>query len=224
MLDDEFKNIGINKSDEGEDWLVTYSDMITLLFAFFVLLFAISQVDERKFSRIAQSIVESVSDKTYSVPDESIPDIYYSLQKIIKEEQLQGIAEANYGPEGVIIRFKGSILFPTASSELTATANRIFERLAVAIKDQPYRFDVEGHTDDRLIHTAQYPSNWELSSARASTVVRFLISEDVHPGKLRVLGFADTKPLKPNRDDQGNIIPENQEYNRRVDIVFKPIE
>ena len=79
-----------------------------------------------------------------------------------------------------------------------------------------YSIDIEGHTDDAPISTPQFPSNWELSSARASAVARFLIGRGIKPERISVIGYADTKPKVPNRNAAGNPIPENRQENRRV--------
>jgi chemotaxis protein MotB len=87
-----------------------------------------------------------------------------------------------------------------------------------------YRITVEGHTDDEPISSAQFPSNWELSAARAAAVVRFFAEHGIPANRLRAAGYAQTHPLAPNRDDAGNPIPENQAKNRRVVIELEKIE
>ncbi|MCF7802896.1 MAG: flagellar motor protein MotB [Candidatus Marinimicrobia bacterium] len=206
--------------DDGEDWLITYSDMITLLFAFFVVIVAISQVDPVKLQRVSQSMATSVGKKYNQEMDFSLAEIYTSLEKIIEEEGLTGQAEVNYSPVGVVMRFKGNMLFRTASADIQPKAVSVLRKLAKEIRAKPYRIDVEGHTDNRPIVTALYPSNWELSAARASSVVRFFLDEGVLPHKLRAVGRADTKPLRPNEDVRGNPVKEHQAMNRRVEIVF----
>lgn len=212
-----FFNIG---KDSDDDWLITYSDMITLLFSFFVLIVAISQIDAVKFERVAKSMEKSVGKKKTVEESISLPVIYSNLQKIVKEEGLAEQAEVHYSPRGVLIRFKGNVLFTTASADLSKKTITLFNKLADEIKSKPYRVDVEGHTDSRPIKTSIYPSNWELSSARAASVVRYLLRNNVQPEKLRAVGFADTKPIKPNYTDLGKDLPENQAYNRRVEIIF----
>ncbi len=206
--------------NSDDDWLITYSDMITLLFSFFVLIVAISQIDAVKFERVAKSMEKSVGKKKTVKESISLPVIYSNLQKIVKDEGLAEKAEVHYSPRGVLIRFKGNVLFPTASAVLSSQTFNLFNKLADEIKSKPYRVDVEGHTDSRPIKTSIYPSNWELSSARASSVVRYLLKQKVEPEKLRAVGFADTKPLKPNYSNARASLLENQAYNRRVEIIF----
>jgi len=206
---------------DDDDWLLTYSDLFTLLFAFFVLIVAISQIDEVKFQRVAQSMEQSVGkQKLQEVKVYSLQEIYANLEKIVKEEGLTDQAEVNYSPVGIVMRFKGNVLFSSASAIISTSANTVLEKISQEIIKMPYKIAVEGHTDNRPISTSQFPSNWELSAGRAASVVRFFIGQGVQPYKVRAVGRADTKPLLPNMDENGNGIPENQALNRRVEIVF----
>lgn len=218
--DDSFLFFRSGNVEEGDDWLITYSDMITLLFAFFVVIVAISQVDPVKLERVSQSMATSVGKKGETTLEYSLQDIYSNLTKIIEEEGLTGSAEVNYTPVGVTMRFKGNMLFESASAIIQTKAKPVLTKLSGEIRNKPYRIAVEGHTDNRPIVTPQFPSNWELSAARAASVVRFFLEHNVQPHKLRAVGRADTKPLKPNQDAQGNPIPVNQALNRRVEILF----
>tara|TARA_Y100000588_G_scaffold203789_1_gene217608 strand:- start:337 stop:639 length:303 start_codon:yes stop_codon:yes gene_type:complete len=97
--------------------------------------------------------------------------------------------------------------------------------IAYELSQSPYDLyfvDVEGHTDDAPINTPRFPSNWELSTARATGVVRFLISADVQPERLKAVGYADVRPKFPNRDLFGEPIPENRKKNRRISIRLHP--
>lgn len=210
-----------NIGADDDDWLLTYSDLFTLLFAFFVLIVAISQIDEVKFQRVAQSMEQSVGkQKMEEVKVYSLQEIYANLEKIVKEEGLSDQAEVNYSPVGIVMRFKGNVLFSSASATISTSANTVLEKISQEIIKMPYKIAVEGHTDNRPISTGQFPSNWELSAARAASVVRFFIGQGVQPYKVRAVGRADTKPLLPNMDENGKEIPENQAMNRRVEIVF----
>jgi chemotaxis protein MotB len=117
--------------------------------------------------------------------------------------------------------------FDAGSANLSETGKSILfgilPRLATALAEG-YRIKVEGHTDDTPIDTARYPSNWELSTARAAAVVHFFIAEGIPAERLRAIGYADTEPEAPNRDAAGNPIPANQAQNRRVVIRLEKIE
>jgi chemotaxis protein MotB len=122
---------------------------------------------------------------------------------------------------GLNFEFKSGKMFATSSAELLPEAIPALDRVAQMVSlfgVTNFTIDVEGHTDFTPINTPQYPSNWELSAARATAVVRFLISRSVEPDRLKAVGYADTKPKRPHFDDAGAPIIENQVINRRVVI------
>jgi chemotaxis protein MotB len=117
--------------------------------------------------------------------------------------------------------------FDSGSATLRSDGQAILLGVAAELKldmFRDYRITVEGHTDDSPINTARFPSNWELSSARAAAVVRFFLEQGIPAAKLRAAGYADTFPKLPNRDANGNAIPENQAQNRRVVIRMEKID
>lgn len=134
------------------------------------------------------------------------------------------------GPKGdriTILEMSSAALFQSGSAALSPAGEAILRReLAELDSDEfkDYEITVEGHTDDTPIHTAQFASNWELSTARAAAVVHFLLDQGIPAQKLRAAGYADTFPKMPNRDASGNPIPENQAQNRRVVIKLERIE
>jgi chemotaxis protein MotB len=143
----------------------------------------------------------------------------------------------NLKPPGAVVEQKGDRLttiemssaafFESGSAELSVPGKVILGNLALNLKSdkfRDYQITVEGHTDDQPIHTTQFPSNWELSTARASAVVHFFLEEGIAADKLRAAGYADTFPKAPNRDADGRAIPENQAQNRRVVIKLEKIE
>lgn len=125
------------------------------------------------------------------------------------------------------IRMASETFFPSGSAELSAAGRDILAGVAGQIAQRRfagYLVTVEGHTDDVPIATALFPSNWELSGARAAAVVRFLAERGVDSSRLRAAGFADSVPIAPDRDASGRAIPENQARNRRVVIRLERVE
>jgi chemotaxis protein MotB len=117
--------------------------------------------------------------------------------------------------------------FASGSATLSASGRDILQDVAANLKSdelKDYRITVQGHTDDTPISTAQFPSNWELSTARAAAVVHFFLDQGIPAQRLRAAGYADTFPVAPNRDADGNPIPENQARNRRVVIMLEKID
>lgn len=232
---------GRGEEEGKERWLITYADMITLLLALFIVMYAISDVDARKFEAIAKSIREgfgatspggavpvfesgAAAPLTGSGIKDSIPFEVFAYQRLKKiEAELQRIAkeaggqiEMKYTERGIVISvYPSQILFDTASAQLKPQFQEILRKLGAELVRLPNAIQIEGHTDNRPISTPQFPSNWELSTARAASVKRFLIDEfDYNPSKLLAVGYADTQPVAPNDT------PENMAHNRRVEIVI----
>lgn len=139
----------------------------------------------------------------------------------------QNVAELPKGDRITTLDMGSAAFFDSGSAALSESGKAILHgvltRLTAALA-AGYRIEVEGHTDDTPIHTAQFPSNWELSAARASAVVQFFVAEGLPAQRLRAVGYADTEPKAPNRDAAGTAIPQNQAENRRVVIVLEKIE
>lgn len=125
-------------------------------------------------------------------------------------------------PDSVSVDLKGAIFFLSGQAELTPKAQEILTALARPLIDSGHPLTVEGHTDNLPIHSPVFPSNWELSAARAASVARFLMAQGLPPQRVRVAGLADTRPVAPNTDRGGRDIPENQARNRRVTLIIHP--
>jgi len=125
------------------------------------------------------------------------------------------------------LEMNSATFFDSGSATLSKAGETVLQEVTVELKldmFRDYQITVEGHTDDTPIHTAQFPSNWELSTARAAAVVHFFLEQGIPARKLRAAGYADTFPKAPNRDTNGNPIPENQSQNRRVVIRLEKID
>jgi len=139
-------------------------------------------------------------------------------------------ADSNFEQKGdriTTLETNSAALFDSGSSTITEAGAAILQKVAIDLKSdrfKNYQITVEGHTDDTPISTPQFPSNWELSTARASAVVHFFLGMGIPASKLRAAGYADTFPKVPNRDANGNSIPFNQAQNRRVVIKLEKIE
>lgn len=209
---------------EEEDWLTTYADAITLLMAFFVMLVSFSKIDIPAFEAAMAGIQDKLGKD--EAPKRPMFTLQQNLNSILEEVQIdQDQVETGFDQAGVVIDFETGSFFRPGSAELLPQAEKILLEIAYELSQSPYDLyfvDVEGHTDDAPIRTAKFPSNWELSTARATGVVRFLISADVQPERLKASGYADVKPKFPNRDLFGEAIPENRKKNRRISIRLHP--
>lgn len=155
----------------------------------------------------------------------SLPDL---PPQTVDKPPSQGPAEtAPKGDRITILEVGSAAVFGSGSATLSTAGEAILQDVAVKLKSdafKDYEITVEGHSDDTPIHTSQFPSNWELSTARASAVVHYFLDQGIPAQKLRAAGYADTFPKVPNRDANGNPIPENQAQNRRVVIKLEKIE
>lgn len=205
-------------SDSSDDWLTSYADLVTLLMTFFVLLVSISAIDASKYEQIAKSF--SAGSEVHP-PQKNLNELYRELTMMLREENLTGRVEAKKTPTGIAISVPGAYLFGSGSAEISEHALPLIRRLADIIRAVPYQIAIEGHTDDVPIHSREFPSNWELSAARASRIVRFMIDHGVDSRRLRATGFADTRPVAPNIDPKtGEASEPNRARNRRVVIRF----
>ena len=227
-----------------ERWLVSYADFVTLLFAFFVVLFASSNIDRMKIARMAAAIhgafqhggdvgpggaPQPIPEPPPSAPPpqqeaamSAVPDsiafdvsqLRRDLEKALGDELKNHEIEVQAGPTGFIISLKELGFFgPGDARLLPGAANKLF-RIAEILNHYDFDIRVEGHTDNQKIHNAEFPSNWELSAARAMEVLHIFVEKfNVDPSRLSAAGYAEYHPHAPNDT------PEGRKMNRRVDLV-----
>ena len=216
-----------------ERWLLTYADLITLLLAFFIVMYSMSQIDAKKFGRVSKALsgVLRGGPAVLRFPEEStktghgllkLGDLRLIQQKVedrFKSLNKIGGIETEITERGLVVHIMESVLFREGSANLEAKALDVLDVLGEAIIGRPNHVRIEGHTDDRPIATPRFPSNWELSSARATEVVRYYIeNHDIEPDRISALGYGEFRPIRPN-----NSI-ENRAANRRVDVVILTME
>jgi chemotaxis protein MotB len=232
--------------ENHERWLVSYADFITLLFAFFVVMYSISQVNEGKYRVLANSInaafhaipgaaagvIPSTLPAQPIVPPTKTPSeikleqmrqqnqtrmrsIALSIMEALRPLVKEGKVLVTEGAMGITVEINASVLFQPGESRMEDSAIVTMATLGeiLAITDFPIK--VEGHTDNVPINTAQFPSNWELSGARASSVVRLFIANGVAAKNLTATGFADQRPVADNATPEGRL------RNRRVAITVE---
>ena len=220
-------------------WLMTYADMITLCMAFFVLLYSFSIIDLQKFKDAAGSIgasfgaieskggsggsdglLEGSSEaKPFGAQELHIPTGEYmaikaEINQLVQEMGLQGQVEVQLVQEGFSVRVLDAILFDSGSADLRPLAKKVLSRIVTALGQTPYSLRVEGHTDSLPISTPRFPSNWELSAARAATVVHHLVEMRlIAPERLSLAGYGPYRPVAPNTTNVG------RGRNRRIELV-----
>ncbi|KTC85748.1 OmpA family protein [Legionella drozanskii] len=222
-----------NKVVPHEDthrWMVSYADFITLLFAFFVVMYAISSVNVSKYKSLAEGMNSAFTSKSkgqsVSTLAQTKKDMKPAVDSPIKDKDqfnqlikaLSALQDSDYhmNPQDgwVELDIKANALFDSGSADLRPVAVLKLMKLASIIKTLPYSIAIEGYTDNMPIETEQYPSNWELSSARAAAVARTLSSFGVNKKQLSVTGYGEQYPVADNGSEEGRA------QNRRVNVII----
>ena len=202
--------------EEGEEpekvWLITYSDMVTLLLAVFVVIASVSQIDESNFEEIQEALKRSVTKTKQTTP---LKNIRMKLDEVVLKEKLGYQVFVKPDPHGLIIEFRSNFFFDIGDDALLGPGQRMLDALARNLSEAAvsgYTIAVEGHTDNVPISSDRFRSNWELSTSRATSVIRHLGDLGIPKDRLMASGFADTRPKVPNDT------PEHRAANRRVVI------
>ena len=210
--------------DVVDGWMGTYGDMVTLLMAFFVMLYSASDPDPGKYEKIAESMKEAFSKQDV---ENEFKKLHESLEDIIEKINLENTVEIELGPNGILIQIPGSSLFASGSADIMTDMAPVIVEISTAITQlldessyHDYMIEVEGHTDDQPIgkDSEIFSSNWDLSAIRATGIVELLYNSGIEMDKLKPIARAESIPLLPNRDENGIPIPENRAKNRRVVI------
>ncbi|MBS4016635.1 MAG: flagellar motor protein MotD [Dechloromonas sp.] len=236
--------------ENHERWLVSYADFITLLFAFFVVMYAISSVNEGKYKVLSNSLVNAFKNTTGEVggqpmtiiqgapimppkpvtkPDRQAPskadevrgvqreqmrnvagDILQALQPLVAQGKVRVLETSR----GVTIEINDSILFALGQASLQTESISALRAVAAVLADSDFPITIEGHTDNVPIATPQFPSNWELSAMRATTVLRLFNDSGVGAERLTAIGYGETRPVETNTSVEGRA------RNRRVSILI----
>lgn len=228
-----------------ERWLVSYADFITLMFALFVVLYALSSINTSKYKALAESIrasftfeptpanlpkpqstsmgvapVQIVAQK----PDlaaaeemhrqrETMKEIASSVQEALQSLAKEGKVKVTELAQGISIEINASILFDTAKADLHKESIEALSAVAKVLAPYDHQVQIEGHTDNLPIRSAVFPSNWELSAARAGSVIRLFESNGVAGSRMVAVGYADKRPIAPNETEA------DRAHNRRVNIM-----
>ena len=237
--------------ENHERWLVSYADFITLLFAFFVVMYAISSVNEGKYKVLSNSLTNAFKNvtavdggKPFAViqgapplvaqpvfkPDRLPEQAKVEEKKAEQRQQMKGVADDIKNAlqpliaqgkvrlletsRGVTIEINDSILFPAGQARLEPASISAMQAIAAVLSASDFPITIEGHTDNIPIATPQFPSNWELSAMRATTVLRLFNDNGVGAERLTAIGYGETRPVETNTT------PEGRARNRRVSILI----
>lgn len=215
-------------------WLISYADFMTLLFAFFTTMYAISTVDASKLSSVAVGMQTAFDSATVDVrppaaailrgvlpagrgiagPAAAVPDARTEIERALGDMLSSHRLQLTADRRGLVLTIPEATAFPAGSADMSPAFEAALTRLSDALQRLPHGVRVEGHTDDMPIHTPQFSSNWELSTARATHVVQFLIQRGaLAPGRLSAAGYAEFHPVGENATLEGRA------HNRRVDVI-----
>ncbi|MCX7941192.1 MAG: OmpA family protein [Endomicrobia bacterium] len=194
----------IKKSEVGElgrpapTWMVSYSDLVTQLLTFFIMLFALSAAaTEDQLKKIKKKIDDYVAQN--------------QLERFVSTKITQ--------KEGLVVSFSEKYMFDSGKADIYLEAKQVIRDIAALLTDEPNRISIEGHTDNTPINTPEFPSNWELSTKRATNVLKYLLEElKFDPKRLTAAGFGEWHPVAPNDT------PENKAKNRRVDLIVRRLD
>jgi len=206
-------------SEEGTDsWLMSYADMITLLMCFFIIFISVSEPKKDKLSALTRGLADKFGVVGFSTPFQSIVS---NMQGIVEDNKMYKDIAVEANTTGIQMEISTLKFFKQDGVELDGSNSAVLVEIAQALKKldfSQYRLSVEGHTDNTIPHSEIYPSNWELSSAQAARMVRFLVEQGIKPNQVEVVGRGDSQPIVPNEDGMGKPIAENQARNQRLVI------
>lgn len=225
-----------------EAWAIPYGDLVTLLLAFFVVMYSISSVNEGKYRVVSDSLnaafrgeptgplpiqVGSPATTTVAAPLVQLPNDLrtMALRQLAAQAEaalmpliMQGLVDVQQGDGFLEIAIRSDILFASGMAALAPDARPAIQLLGEALRDFPNSIRVEGHTDNVPVAGGAFPSNWELSAARAASVVHLLIAAGVDPRRLSVAAFGEFRPVLPN------LTPDGRNANRRVVLTIEGSE
>ena len=227
------------EEEQPDRWLISYADFITLLFAFFVVMYAISSVNEGKYRVFSDALGSAFGSGTPSATTGEpqviqLPNIIQRKRADAQRRDREKLARLATGinaamaplvkagkvritqtPQGVTVEIDSSVLFNEGDAALQLDALEPLRQVGAILKDDRHAIQVEGHTDATPITTPRFASNWELSAVRAGSVVRLLASVGVAPERLSVHGYGDTRPVASNASAEGRA------RNRRVTMTIQ---
>jgi len=215
------------------EWVVTFGDMMSLLLTFFVLLLSFSSTEAAKFKVIAGYMREafgvqrqdnysgvpmgttilSTDTRTQDTSSEEL-ELIRAIRRELDKAKASSSTTVEKTDRGVAVRVSGEVLFLAGRAEIRPEAHAALDGIAAVAVERSGVLEVEGHSDDQPISTPRYPSNWELSSARAGSTARYLIQQGLPASRIKAVGYSDTRPIVPNDS------AENRGRNRRVEFLF----
>ncbi len=241
MRDNTYNSSFITYDDEAT-WLVTYADLVTILLVFFVLLYTLASFEKKQYRHAVETLkieteenekliglmelmgIPEIMDTQVTIEDitglhSREKSLFKKITRFARENSQKDNISTRIVDGKMIISVKGKALFNSGSASLNTPALSIFNEIIQILDDYPeYNINIKGHTDDIPISTHVFPSNWELSAIRATTVLKYLVSKGINPKRLTATGFGKVMPLVPNDSES------NRAKNRRVEFVLEKMQ
>ncbi|MFO7595094.1 MAG: flagellar motor protein MotB [Desulfocurvibacter africanus] len=217
-------------------WMTTFADMMSLLLCFFILLLSFSSMDVAKYEKVLGSlkyafgVQRTPSDSEFASPpgvsqelsenlsadQKDILGLVLVLRKLVHQDvDVKDLAVVSSDRNGALLRVQAGAMFDPGSAALKPEAVKIIDKAVTILKERNFSVVIRGHTDSHIVHSAQFPSNWELSAARAAASARLVIERGaIDTNRIKAIGYADSRPLVPNSTE------ENRAFNRRVEFYF----
>lgn len=218
-------------SNSGGGWMTTFADLMSLLLTFFILLYSMSSVSAEKFNEASNSmqlafgggdsiigghtIVDTATETSEETVDPELVKMYNEVVQFLENKEIASQTSVEYDQDGIYVNIQESILFGSGSAIIADSGKNTLNDLGELIQQFDNEVVVEGYTDNVPMHNANFTSNWELSTGRALSVLRYLSEErNVDPKRLSAKGYGEHHPTVPNDSE------ENRAKNRRVNIVI----
>ena len=200
-----------------ETWLIPYSDLLTLLLALFIVLFASSTLDKAKMEQIGYSFSAAFNPLNDMNMSGSVREFLTDMEDLHLGDDV-GLGS---NEKGAVIEIANINLFENGTANIKAEADEKLQKIAQLLKENKYRryrIVVKGHTDDKPINYGNYASNWEISAARAAVVTKRMVALGLDENRFQAIGMAGIAPKVPNYDAYGQPIPKNRQINNRLEI------
>lgn len=222
---DSYPNSGVAQQNltkkKGErvrqDWLLTYADMITLLFTFVLIILKVSDIDQNRFDELREGLSQTLLKQDVSTAFKTVTDEIQTLKERFNQIQIQTTNK------DIEITFANSDFYEVGSAEITEDGEEKLNELLAILDDGPYKrffIEIAGHTDDVPIQNDEFDSNWELSTARATNIVKSIEQTGIPADRIRAIGYAASVPLPESLDELGEIDPDKRGLNRRIVITI----
>ena len=201
-----------------QEWLITYSDMITLLFTFVLIILKVSNVDINRFDELREGLSETFLRQDVSTAFKTLADDIIQIKDEYNDVQVET------SNREIIITLDSVDYYELGSPDIADEALGRIDDVIDIIKVSEYKaffLEVEGHTDDLPINTPRFPSNWELSTARATNIVKYMSALGIPEDRMRAVGYAESQPLVESLTAEGTIDPDKRSLNRRIVIKIR---